>query len=216
MKKPIPADPKTTAQLAQRQKYKDAVAAWHALSPEEKEAWRGVCPGLTAYQCFIRSELKYVPPPPPEEFTEEQTQHDSNFGMRTGWYTRCAQRMFIVNRKVIKLVFVLHKIGAPTGDITFLLRRVSDDGVIASKVWGDASDLTADDAWYEVELDTPVLVNEEVRQSVEFTGGDGSNLPVTRYMSSDVKASEYFTPWFDFYESHLTEDLAYRYKYYLP
>jgi hypothetical protein len=61
--KPIPTDPKSEAQLAQRQIYKDAVSAWHALSPEEKEAWRGVCPGLTAYQCFMRSHLVYAPPP---------------------------------------------------------------------------------------------------------------------------------------------------------
>ncbi|MBA7591601.1 hypothetical protein ES708_33761 [subsurface metagenome] len=60
--KPIPTDPKSPAQLAQRQRYRDAVDAWHALTPAEKEAWRGVCPGLTAYQCFMSSELKYVPP----------------------------------------------------------------------------------------------------------------------------------------------------------
>lgn len=63
--KPIPKDPKSPAQLIWRQIYKDAVAAWHALSQEEKEAWRGVCPGLTAYQCFMRSELKYPLPPLP-------------------------------------------------------------------------------------------------------------------------------------------------------
>lgn len=61
-KKPIPTDPKSPAQLAWRQVYKDAVAAWHALTPAEKETWRGVCPGLTAYQCFMSSQLKYLPP----------------------------------------------------------------------------------------------------------------------------------------------------------
>lgn len=60
--KPTPTDPKSPAQLAWRQIYKDAVAIWHALSPAEQEAWRGVCPGLTAYQCFMSSQLKYVPP----------------------------------------------------------------------------------------------------------------------------------------------------------
>lgn len=65
--RPVPTDPKTPAQLAQRQRYRDAVAVWNALSLEEKEAWRGLCPGLTAYQCFMRSELKYEPPPPPPE-----------------------------------------------------------------------------------------------------------------------------------------------------
>ncbi|MBA7553234.1 hypothetical protein ES705_45823 [subsurface metagenome] len=63
--KPIPKDPKSPAQLARRQIYRDAVAVWNALTPEEKEAWRGICPGLTAYQCFMSSELKYAPPPPP-------------------------------------------------------------------------------------------------------------------------------------------------------
>lgn len=60
--KPIPKDPKSEAQLAQRQVFIDAIDAWHALTQEEKEAWRGVCPGLTAYQCFMSSELKYAPP----------------------------------------------------------------------------------------------------------------------------------------------------------
>lgn len=63
--KPIPKDPKSEAQLAWRQVYRDAVAAWRALTAQEKEAWRGICPGLPAYQCFMRSQLKYVPPPPP-------------------------------------------------------------------------------------------------------------------------------------------------------
>jgi len=62
-KKPIPTDPKTDLQLAWRQVYRDAVASWNSLTAEEKEAWRNVCPGLTAYQCFMRSELKYPPPP---------------------------------------------------------------------------------------------------------------------------------------------------------
>ncbi len=62
---PIPTDRKSPAQLIWRQIYRNAVATWHALSPEEKEAWRGVCPGLSPYQCFMKSELKYPPPPPP-------------------------------------------------------------------------------------------------------------------------------------------------------
>ncbi|MBA7643836.1 hypothetical protein ES703_51570 [subsurface metagenome] len=63
--KPIPTDPKSQAQLAQRQVYRDAVDTWHALTTPQKEAWRGVCPGLTAYQCFMKTQLKYVAPPIP-------------------------------------------------------------------------------------------------------------------------------------------------------
>ena len=63
--KPIPKDPKSPAQLARRQIYRDAVASWNSLTLQEQEAWRGICPGLTPYQCFMSEELKYVPPPPP-------------------------------------------------------------------------------------------------------------------------------------------------------
>jgi len=63
--KPIPRDPRSPAQLAWRQVYRTAVTIWNALTFEEKVAWRGVCPGLTPFQCFMRSELKWAPPPPP-------------------------------------------------------------------------------------------------------------------------------------------------------
>lgn len=66
-KKPIPTDPKSPAQLAQRQKYQDAVAEWNALSKAEKETWRGVCPGLPPYPCFMRTKLLEPPEPPPPE-----------------------------------------------------------------------------------------------------------------------------------------------------
>ncbi|MBA7532625.1 hypothetical protein ES705_24851 [subsurface metagenome] len=77
-KKPIPADPRSPAQLAQRQIYRDAVDAWHALSPEEKEDWHGVCPGLTAYQCFMSSQLKYVPAPIPIDIGAEPIDRSSS------------------------------------------------------------------------------------------------------------------------------------------
>ncbi|MBA7588473.1 hypothetical protein ES708_30531 [subsurface metagenome] len=69
-RKPIPKDPESDAQLAWRQVYRDAVDAWRALNQQEKDAWRGVYPGLTAYQCFMKSELKYAPPPVPIDIGE--------------------------------------------------------------------------------------------------------------------------------------------------
>ena len=145
---------------------------------------------------------------------EEQTEHDMNLEIRTGYITRHSQRMIIPNRQVTKLSFVLHKKGTGgTGDITFALRKVSDDSIIASKVWGDSGDLTGDDAWYEVELDTPVTVNEEIRQSVEYTGADPDNCPVTRAKNSDVKADEYLSWYSGSWVDQTGRDLAYRYTY---
>ncbi|GAI31407.1 unnamed protein product, partial [marine sediment metagenome] len=44
---------------------------WKALTTEEKEAWRGVCPGLTPYQCFMSAELLKAPPLPPFDIGAE-------------------------------------------------------------------------------------------------------------------------------------------------
>ncbi len=213
--KPIPTDPKSPAQLTQRQKYKDAVSAWHALTPEEKEAWRGVCPGLTAYQCFMSSELKYAPPPP-EEYTEEQTQHDSDYLLNAGGFSRVHQRLTIPNRKVTKLAVYLRKEGNPTDPLTFTIRRISDDSLIASKVWGNAADLPTETTLEEVEFDDPPIINEEARIGAEYDYGDGSNGVRIRFQNEDVKENEFLNFYMlgVWYASE-TRDLAYRYKYYL-
>jgi len=215
-RKPIPKDPKSPAQLAQRQVYRDAVADWNALTPEEKEAYRGVCPGLTPYQCYMKSALLYVPPvPPPEEYTEEQTDSNFDWTLASVTDTRTGQRLFIPNRKVSKLGFFLWKVNDPTGDVTFTIRRVSDDGIILSKVWGDAAGLTPEISYEEVEFDTPTLINALVRILAEFSGGNANNQVKVRMSSADVKAEEYFTyfqtpDWTD----QEAWDCAYRYKYY--
>lgn len=193
-RKPIPKDPKSPAQLARRQVYRDAVASWHSLTLEEKEAWRGVCPGLTAYQCFMKSELVYVPPvPPPEEYTEEQTQNNVGGSIRASSYIRQGQRLIIPNRTITKLAFRIYRYNSPTGDVSFTIRKIPDDEIILSKVWGNAGDLPADPDWKEVTFDSPATIDEEVRISCEFSGGDASNRVVVRHQNSDVKADELFS-----------------------
>ncbi len=214
--KPIPTDPQTDLQLAQRQVYRDAVAAWNALTPEEQEAYRGVCPGLTPYQCYMKTALAAAPPgPPPEEYTEEQTDYDSDRTIYAGMVEKHCQRLTISNRQVTKLSFPLKKIGAPSGDITLAIRKVSDDAVIVSKVWGDASTLTTEYVWEEVTFDTPPTINEEVRITVEFNAGDIDNCPIAAWLDADVKEDEnkgYFYE--DAWGENYQDEAAYRYKYY--
>ena len=216
--KPTPTDPKTLLQLAQRQRYKEAVALWNALTTQEKEAWRGVCPGLTAYQCFMRSELKYVPPvPPPEEYTEEQTQYNAFIALSSPYSHYAGQRLIISNREVTKLGFWLSKTNAPTGDVIFQIRRISPDEVIASKLWGDASTLPTTPTYEEVKLDTPTLINQEVRISVHYPYGSLYSFITFRYQDTDVKANEYLSYFANLTWQDTTDmDAAYRYKYYLP
>lgn len=217
-KKPIPTDTKTEAQLFQRQIYRDAVAAWNALTVEEKEAWRGQCPRLTAYQCFLRSELKYVPPPPPPvEYTEEQTQSNAWGGLVINEYRAQGQRLTISNRKVTKLAFLLYRYKATSGTVTFTIRKASDNSVIASKLWGNAAALPTVATWLEVEFDDPPVVNQQVKILAEVSGIPAGYAAAFRYYYGDVKPGEnmcynYNGTWGDYPAS----DATYRYKYFLP
>ncbi|MBA7580706.1 hypothetical protein ES708_22600 [subsurface metagenome] len=164
----------------------------------------------------MRSELKYVAPEPePEEYTEEQTLHPVGSSMNSETFTQVGQRLTIPNRAVSKLGFWLYKYGAPAGDVTFKILRVSDDGLICSKKWGNAEDLPIEFDYKEVTFDTPQTINEEVRILAEFAGGDGSNGIRQGTENSDVKEDEYLTKgvglvWTD----AEIWDCAYRYKYY--
>lgn len=56
----IPDDPQTTAQLARRAVFAAAVAAWHALTPAERQAWaeQGKPRALPGYNWFISHYLR--------------------------------------------------------------------------------------------------------------------------------------------------------------
>jgi hypothetical protein len=55
-----PYDPHTPAQIAQRARMAAGVAAWHALSPEARAAWRaaGKQRGIPAYNAFLSAHMK--------------------------------------------------------------------------------------------------------------------------------------------------------------
>jgi len=146
---------------------------------------------------------------------EEQTSINAAYPLYSGSKTRVGQKLTISNRIVTKLTFRMGDIGSPSGDVTFTIRQL-DDTVLASKVWGDAGDLGTSD-WREVTLDTPILVNEEVRISAEFSEGDASNYPYVTFQNTDVKASEglsyYDGNWTDEGGNGNDYDCAYKYTY---
>lgn len=145
---------------------------------------------------------------------EEQTEHDVMFAHIYVGKPRAGQKLTIANRKVTKLGFWICKIGSPTGDVTFAIRRVSDDSVILSKRWGDASELVPDVATYEeVTFDSPTTINEDVRLSCEWAGPGGVDY-IDIYAAEDVKDDEYSclydgSSW----TAYTDYDLAYRYTY---
>ncbi len=154
-------------------------------------------------------------PLPPTEYTEEQTSYNSYGGLFPSPNLRGGQRLTIAGREVTHLGFWLSKEGSPTGDVVFEIRKVSDDGLLASKVALDASALTGDMTYYEVEFDTPPTINEEVRTLAYHAEGDFSHNVHYAIQTTDVKGGEYRTMGgLGAWNAYLTNDTAYRYKYY--
>jgi len=154
---------------------------------------------------------------PIEELIEQQLDYDG-YGHIDGVYVhRIGQRLTITNRFVTKLGFTLQKVGNPTGDAYFRIRKVSDDSIIASKTL-DASSINTSFTYYEVEFDSATYVNEEVRIFAEFYGGDGDNrLRVRFYNEESVKSDEYVSEYSTAYgfEEYETWDATYKYTYYV-
>ncbi len=157
---------------------------------------------------FIKSK-------PPAEKTEEQTQHDADMIAALVGPFRGGQKLTIPNRKVTKLALLLKKVQNPSGNLTFTIRRVSDDSLIYSKLWGQCQDLPATPQWIEVAFDDPEVINEEVRILFEYYCSYGNDQVAFRRQSTSVKENELISWYRDatWYQNE-SWDAAYRYKYF--
>lgn len=149
--------------------------------------------------------------------TEEQTTYNTANPVgyhSTLQYHRSAQKLTISSRIVSRLGFWLEKVGTPPGNVTFAIYKTSDDSVIVSKLWGAADSLTTSAAFYEVIFDSPIAINEEVRIAVVDTESNNTNYIKAWYSSSNEKADEYFS---HYYQGAWTDvshdDFAYIYTY---
>jgi hypothetical protein len=132
-------------------------------------------------------------------------------------WSRLGQRVTL-NGTIATLTFPLAKTGSPTGDVTFAVRRVSDDSIIVSEVWWDVSELTdVWFTWYEVAFDSPTFISEEVRLSCEWDGGNATDYVMYGYRTGSVATGESYTnyitvqhSWHDIGEA---EEGAYAYTY---
>lgn len=150
-----------------------------------------------------------------DETTEEQTSSDHTNVMYSPYQVKQGQKLRVTNRSITKLGFWLAKMGNPPGEITFKIIKVSDNDVLASKVWGNATDLTEELLYTEIEFDTPVLIyNEEVRMVIEIeNGGDVSNWVGIKILENDVKADECLTAYIDNWDDETAYECTYRYKW---
>jgi hypothetical protein len=119
-----------------------------------------------------------------------QNLYDEEGGITEYGYFQVGQRVYINNRTVTKLSFCLQRVGLCSGDITFRIQSCETDTYLASKYLCDASAINnAQNAWYEVEFDTPVDVNEWVWLICEYeiNFADEDNYIRIYYSPADVK-----------------------------
>ena len=145
--------------------------------------------------------------------TEEQLTYNTGWTMYNGEYYKNAQRLTIPNRRVTKLGFWLSKNGsAPAEPVTFGIEGLGEV-VLVSKVLGNGSDIAAGITYYEVEFDTPVTIDEEVRIYASFNYGTAANSIDIYNQDSDVKADEFWSRYKSSWSDQVTYDLAYIYTY---
>ncbi len=194
--KPIPENPRSEAQLAQRQIYTDAIAAWHALTPAEKEAWRGVCPGLSPYHCFMRSELKYVPPLPPELtlYQHYNTGDTTYFSAHdTAWVAQTFTPSIPHKITLVKLKLYRNFL---TGDMIVKINTTDGagyptDNILCSKIF-NSEPITEEPPgqWYEFSFDEPFIPTIDTVYATIIHGIPGQPNP-TLYWRDDSSAPEY-------------------------
>lgn len=144
--------------------------------------------------------------------TEEQRTID-DVGALTEIATRMGQRLYIKGRWIKSLSFPLVNPGAWTGAVTFTVRKVSDNSVIVSKLWGDAGDISDEIAWYEVIFDDLTWIDEEVRVLTEYAAPSGDDYIKQGY-SDTAKGTEKRTAWSSFGEAWTDQaDKAAAYSY---
>ena len=195
--KPIPENPRSEAQLAQRQVYRDAISAWRALTAEGKEAWRGVCPSLSPYHCFMRSELKYVAPLPPELtlYQYYNTGDATHFTVNdTSWVAQSFTPS--IPHKITLVKLKLWRNVLPS-EFTIKITTTNENGyptdnVLCSMLF-NSEPITPDSPgqWYEFTFDEPASLTEDTVYAILIHGIHG--LPnYSIYWRDDSSAPEYY------------------------
>jgi len=142
-------------------------------------------------------------------------------GLVPNCWSRLGQRLTIPDRIVTVIGYSVWKFGNPTGNITFTIYNATTNGLMVSKVWGDASNLTSWDnpsdgpARQSVTLDEPIRINGEVKICVEYYGGNKTDFCGAGYYAGDRITGEYYVnyrygSWIDIGEA---EEGAYYYEY---
>lgn len=139
---------------------------------------------------------------------DEQLAYNNVQNLFLGDVIRSAQRKTISSKQIARAGYSFRKVGSPTGDIVFRVRKI-DDTILQEVVWGNVSVLDTAFAWRYAWFTNPPTINEEIRATIEFAGENLLNSIIVRYQATDVKASEYRSDWTSSWTDYTTQDLTY-------
>lgn len=119
--------------------------------------------------------------------------YDSSTSLYSGSIIRFGQ-MFnsLPATQVTQISFFLKKVGSPTDTAYVRVRNVSSDAILGTIGTIDVSTLTTNFAWYDF-TSSPITVPtiQDVRFTIEYSGGNSSNYVLAGYQSTDVISGVY-------------------------
>lgn len=128
-----------------------------------------------------------------------QTVHNTSINLYAGSMIRGGQKITL-SGTITEVTLIAARFGDPTGTVYCRIRKVSDDSIIAtSPTTKNAGTLPTGYGPSAFAFDN-VPVDEEVRITLEYDGGDASNYVITRYTNTNVIAGvavQYDTAWAD-------------------
>ncbi|MBA7676594.1 hypothetical protein ES703_84838 [subsurface metagenome] len=152
------------------------------------------------------SEYSYTTPSVHDKSSEtenkiENTSQNAFWGLASDANLRAGQKITLTGETLQQVSFWVDKVGYPTGTAYARIRKVSDDSIIeTSSTTLDVSTLTTSPTWKDFLF--TCAPNEEVRISLEFSGGGGSDYIRIYGLYYEDVISGYFTrytvgPWTD-------------------
>ena len=131
--------------------------------------------------------------PVPEELTVLQNNYGSGasyIDMYSGAEKSLLAQKITIDATITKLAFRVKRILLPSGNVTYKIIDVDTEAPLASKSFAATNISNTSYEYYEVTLDTPLVVDQEVWLCIEYIGGDSSNYIKVSYTPIDLVANE--------------------------
>jgi len=146
----------------------------------------------------------------------EQTVGDTGVTLYSGAVTRVGERINNFPASTITQVsFKLWANGSPTGTAYIRIRKASDDSILGTIDTIDVSTLTGSSTWYNFTGSVSNPTQQDLRFTVEYSGGDSSNKVIVLYQwNSDVLGGAVYTYYSGSWGDDSSSDVTFKVYFY--